>query len=186
MVLVEKHGSDPYPIGEPIPHFEALLGTDGQTYCSSDFEQAVQVIVFTCNHCPYAVAYEDRLIQLAHDFQPRGVAFIAISSNDADNYPKDSYTAMQQRAKDKSFPFPYLYDESQAVAKAFRAVCTPHIFVAQHGILKYRGRIDNHWRDPAAATEHDLRDCLNALLNDQPVPRESTDPMGCSIKWKWD
>jgi peroxiredoxin len=185
MVLITQSGPETLPIGSPAPDF-ALPGTDGQTYRLASFAAAnLLVLSFTCNHCPYALGVEDRFIRLARTFAPRGVAFAAISANDAENYPDDSFANMKRRAEAKDYPFPYLYDESQAVAKAYGAVCTPHVFVfdADRNLI-YEGRIDDNWKDEAAVTTHDLRDALTAALDGQPVPRPRTNPMGCSIKWK--
>ena len=187
MVLIQDHGKNPLPLGSQAPAFEALLGTDGRHYALSDFAKSLAtVLVFTCNHCPYAVAYEDRLIELAQRFQSQRVSFIAISANDADNYPQDGYPQMQERARSKNFPFPYLYDESQDVAKAYRAVCTPHVFVIHENKLVYRGRIDDSWRDANAVTQADLANALDALIAGAEIAVAETHPMGCSIKWKWD
>lgn len=187
MVLIQNFGKEPFPIGETAPGFIELPATDGQFYTSTDFKSdKALVVIFSCNHCPYAVAYEDRLIALAHQYQPQGVDFVMISANDADNYPADGFEAMQQRAQDKQFPFVYLYDENQHVAQAFRAICTPHVFVIQNQVLAYSGRIDDNWRDPAAVQQADLQLALEALLTGQAIADPITSPMGCSIKWKWD
>jgi len=115
------------------------------------------VISFTCNHCPYAQAYEDRFSALAREFQPKGIAFVAINPNDEVSYPDDSFDNMKERAQAKDFPFPYLRDESQEVAKAYGAVCTPHIFVLDGECkLVYEGRIDDRWKEP---------DAVNAFLS---------------------
>lgn len=186
MVLISESGSDTLPIGQPGPDFHNLPGTDGQLYSLASFKDATCVIInFTCNHCPYAQAYEDRFIELANHYMPKGVAFIAINSNDAAHYPDDDMNKMEERAAEKGFPFPYVRDDDQSVAKAYGAVCTPHLFVLdQERKLAYEGRIDDNWQEPDQATSPDLKNAIEALLSGEPVPAPQTNPMGCSIKWK--
>ncbi|HMO49681.1 MAG TPA: thioredoxin family protein [Kiritimatiellia bacterium] len=185
MVLITQSGPQTLPLGASAPDF-SLPGTDGQTYRLASFQEAkLLVISFTCNHCPYAKGVEDRFVRLAKTYQPKGIGFLAISANDAANYPDDSFENMKRRAAEKGFCFPYLYDEPQTTAKAYGAVCTPHIFVFDHERkLIYEGRIDDNWQNEAAVKAHDLHDALDAALAGQPVPRPQTNPMGCSIKWK--
>ncbi len=185
MVLITTSGPKTLPPGSSAPDF-SLPATDGDTYSLSSFANAkLLVISFTCNHCPYAVAVEDRFIRLAKEFQPQGVAFAAICANDAANYPADNFENMKKRAAEKRFPFPYLHDESQATAKAYGAVCTPHVFVLDDArTLIYEGRIDDNWQDEAKVTSSDLRKALEAAVAGQPVAKPQTNPMGCSIKWK--
>ncbi|MDT8322642.1 MAG: thioredoxin family protein [Bacteroidota bacterium] len=173
------------PVGTPLPPFR-LPGVDGNTCSQDDFRDAtLLVIVFTCNHCPYAMASEDRLIALQKEFADRGVRFVLINPNDADRYPDDSFARMIDRAKDKSFPFPYLYDESQDVARRFDAACTPDIFVFdQARTLRYNGRIDDNWQEPEKVTREDLRTVLEDLLAGRDVSIEAVPSMGCSIKWR--
>ncbi len=184
MVLITQSGPDTLKIGSPAPDFK-LKATDGMTYSLDSFKNSGAIVLsFTCNHCPYAMAYEDRFIALAKEFMPRGVSFAAINPNDAKNYPDDSFENMKKRAQEKKFPFAYLHDESQSVAKAYGAVCTPHLFVID-GSRKvvYEGRIDDNWKQPQDAKSHDLRNALEAVLANKPVPKPNTPPMGCSIKW---
>lgn len=185
MVLITQSGSETLQPGAPAPDF-SLPGTDGTTYSLASFEAAeLLVVIFTCNHCPYAKGVEDRLVRMANTYQPQGVAFAAISANDAASYPADSFENMKVRAAEKGFPFPYLYDESQEVARAFGAVCTPHVFLFdRERHLLYEGRIDDNWKDESLVTRHDLRDTLDAVLAGKPVPHPQTNPMGCSLKWK--
>jgi peroxiredoxin len=173
------------PLGTAAPNF-TLPGTDGKTYRLADFEGAAALlIVFTCNHCPYAQAVEARLIQLAHDYHEQGLAVVFINSNDAVNYPEDSFPSMQRRAREKKFPFPYLYDESQSVARAYSATCTPDPFLFDAECkLVYRGRIDDNWKEPDKVTRQDLRDAIEAVLAGDPLPGEQLASMGCNIKWK--
>lgn len=171
-------------IGDPMPPF-ALPATDGMTVDTSLIKDPILVIVFTCNHCPYAQAYEDRLIELQKHFDQEGVQFVLVNSNDADKYPEDSFGQMKVRHDEKAFPFPYCHDESQEVAKAYGAVCTPHCFVFdRHRALKYKGRVDDNWKEPSAVTEHNLRDALTALVKSEEPPTHEAHAIGCSIKWK--
>ena len=142
------------------------------------------LVVFTCNHCPYAVAVEDRLIALAREMAPRGVATVAISSNDVATYPADSFENMAARAAEKGYPFPYLYDESQAVAQAYDAACTPDFYLFDRDRrLVYRGRLDDG-RPGHEPTTSDLRDAIEELLSRGAVACEQIPSMGCNIKWK--
>lgn len=183
MAVVTSEGM---PLGTPAPRF-ALPGVDGRTWSIDDFEDArVLVVVFTCNHCPYAVAAEDRLIALANDTAERGVRVVAINPNDGDRYPEDAFPRMVERARDKAFPFPYLQDETQDVARAYRAVCTPDPFVfGADRRLVYNGRVDDDWKRPERATHHDLRAAVDAALAGDPVSFEPTPSIGCSIKWRF-
>jgi peroxiredoxin len=171
-------------LGKPIVEF-ALPAVDGKTYSPADFaDKPVLVVAFWCNHCPYVKAYEDRTIALAKEFAEK-VAFVAINANDAVKYPEDSFEHMQQRAKEKGYPFPYLHDESQEVARAYGATRTPQFFVFDSNrVLRYHGRLDDNWENPAEVKQQYLRDALNALLNGQEPPVTQTEPVGCSVKWK--
>lgn len=171
-------------IGVSLPKFN-LPGTDGKNYSPSSFQNnKVLVVMFTCNHCPYVQAYEDRLINLQNHFKTRGVAFIAINSNDEINYPQDNFENMIKRAKEKSYNFPYLRDKTQEVAKAFGASFTPEIFVFnQNKILQYHGRIDDNWQESDKVTKHNLKEAIEALLTNQKVERAETQAIGCTVKW---
>ena len=173
------------PLGTAAPGF-TLPGADGQTYSLASFEGAsALVIVFTCNHCPYAQAMEDRLIQIARDYENQGLKMVLINSNDASNYPEDSFPNMQRRAKEKNFLFPYLYDESQSVARAYSAACTPDPFLFDgDGKLVYRGRIDDNWKEPEKVTKQELREAIENVLAGRPVAANQMAAIGCSIKWK--
>ncbi|MCF7844962.1 MAG: thioredoxin family protein [Kiritimatiellales bacterium] len=183
MVLVNDN-SKVLEIGDPMPDF-SLPATDGILVNSSNINNPILVVVFTCNHCPYAQSYEDRLIDLAEHFDNDGVQFILINSNDAENYPEDSFEKMQELHDDMGFPFPYCFDESQEIAKAYGALCTPHCFAFDFDrILRYKGRIDDNWEDPNNVKEHNLRDAISALVEgDEPSVTEAN-AIGCSIKWK--
>jgi len=182
MAVARSHGMQ---LGTPAPPFE-LPGVDGAVWSLGSFADAeALVVVFTCNHCPYAKAAEARLVELQRDYGPRGVRLCAINSNDAVAYPDDSFEAMKARAAERGFPFPYLWDESQEVARAYDAACTPDIFVFDAARrLAYNGRLDDSWQDPAAVTRRDLRDALDRVLEGKPVDFEVVPSMGCSIKWK--
>lgn len=181
-------------IGAKAPDF-ALPGVDGKVHKLAEYDSAkVLVVVFTCNHCPTAQAYEDRIIKLAADYKDKGVALVAISPND----PKavrldelgytdvsDSLEDMKIRAKDKGFKFPYLYDgDKQEASKAYGPVATPHVFVFDaERKLRYVGRVDDNERDPKAIKSHDARNAIEAILVGKPVPVETTRVFGCSVKW---
>ena len=185
MVLITHSGPATLKIGSAAPDFK-LPATDGGVRTLASFAGSrVLVLNFTCNHCPYAQAYEDRFIALAAEFGPKGVAFAAVSPNDAKTYPADSFESMKQRAEERNYPFPYLYDEAQSAARAYGAVCTPHVFVFDASRkLAYEGRIDDNWKNPDAVKARDLRAAIEAVLAGNPVPTPQTNPMGCSIKWK--
>ena len=180
-------------IGATAPDF-SLPGVDGNTYSLADFKDAnILVVVFTCNHCPTAQAYEERIKQLAADYKDRGVAVAAIQPNDPAavrldelGYTdlSDSLEDMKIRASDHAFNFPYLYDgETQATARAYGPAATPHVFIFDRDRkLRFCGRIDDH-ENPTKTKSHDTRDALDAPLAGKPVPVERTRTFGCSIKW---
>ena len=179
------------PLGSPAPDFNLRIANpnvdarEGDVRSFHDYADAkLLVVVFTCNHCPYAMHIEDRLIALARDLAPRGVEFVAINPNDAEAYPEDSFENMVARAEEKSYPFPYLHDEDQSVARAYSAACTPDFFVFdERRLLVYRGRMDDGTpKRPQTTTE--LKDALESLLAGKPAPEEQIPSIGCSIKWK--
>lgn len=182
MALMHSKGM---PLGTAAPPF-SLPGVDGETRSLGSFADAeLLVVVFTCNHCPYAMASEDRLIEIQNDYRARGVRLVAINPNDADAYPADSFEKMKQRAAEKGFNFPYLRDESQEVARVYDAACTPDIFVFDRDRkLIYNGRIDDNWQHPDKVTRKDLRAVLDAALQGKAVDFQHVPSMGCSIKWK--
>ncbi len=144
----------------------------------------VYVVIFTCNHCPYAIHVEQSLVDVANEYAGKGVQCIAISSNDALRYPADSFEKMSDRARKLNFPFPYLYDETQQIARAYSAVCTPDIFVYDEArMLKYRGRFDE--TRPGMATAHggELKAALDLVLESGNGPATQYPSIGCSIKW---
>ncbi len=172
-------------LGDPAPDFK-LKGTDGRDHSRSDFKDAkALVVVFSCNHCPYVVAYEDRIIAVQADYKDRGVSFAVINSNDDVNYPEDSFEKMVLRAKQKGFNFPYLRDETQATARAYAATHTPHLFVFDASRrLAYTGKIDDNWERPQDVTRRFLRDALDDLVSGKSPRVAETHAIGCTIKWK--
>jgi peroxiredoxin len=174
----------PGEIGSRCPDFH-LPGTDGNIYGLKDFKGSKALLVmFICNHCPYVQAVENRIVQLSQELLKRGAQIVAISSNDAKNYPADSFANMQKQAQEKNYPFPYLYDESQKVAKLFGAVCTPDFFVYDENLLlAYRGRLDDSWKDPNQVSRQELRHAMLELLEGRTAPLSQYPSMGCSIKW---
>ncbi len=172
-------------LGEVAPDFN-LPGVDDRIYSLADLADAkAAVIVFSCNHCPYVIGSEDRLIALHHDYTPRGMGLIAINSNEADNHPTDSFEHMVEHADEKGFEFPYVRDESQDVARSYGALRTPHFFVFDaERKLRYTGRMDDNPRIAAEATTQELRDAIDAVLADREVAVPLTNPLGCNVKWK--
>jgi peroxiredoxin len=174
------------PLGTPAPDFR-LPDTGGKMVALDDFKSAPALAVFfICNHCPYVKHIQAGLAQWARDYQARGAAIVAINSNDAQNYPADSPAKMAQEAKSAGYTFPYLYDESQAAAKAYRAACTPDIFLFDAARkLVYRGQFDDSRPgNGLPVTGKDLRAALDAALAGRPGPERQAPSVGCNIKWK--
>jgi peroxiredoxin len=171
-------------IGEVVPDFE-LTDTDGVGHSLAPPEDApAQVVIFTCNHCPYALAWHERLMEAGRDYAGRGVRFFAINPNDAGRYPDDSFAAMQARVREEDWPMPYLHDETQEVARAFMAQTTPDVFVVDADRrLRYRGAPDAAYDDPGQGAAW-LRQALDDVLAGREPRRAQTDPVGCSVKWK--
>lgn len=161
-----------------------LPGVDGQDHSPEEWQdKKVLVVIFTCNHCPYAKAYQQRIIDIQNEFSD--IQIVAINSNDDENYPDDSFEKMKERAKEAGFNFPYLRDESQETAREFGAQVTPDCFVFdQERKLRYRGRIDDNWEEPDKVTKQELRDAITALLEGKNPPVEDAKAIGCSVKWK--
>jgi peroxiredoxin len=177
-----------YEIGDEVADFR-LKNVDGKTVALSDYTSGKGVIViFDCNTCPYSKAYNDRIIGLNKKYEGKGFPVIAINANDAQSSPGDSYEEMVSQAKRKQYDFPYLIDESQAVARSFGATNTPHVFVLQKTgsdfKVAYIGTIDNNSRDASSATKKYVEDAVDALLAGQSVSNPSTKAIGCGIKWK--
>ncbi|HSC02939.1 MAG TPA: thioredoxin family protein [Solirubrobacteraceae bacterium] len=171
-------------IGEVAPDFE-LPDTEGAKWSVSDSGAvAATAVVFTCNHCPYALAWQDRIADVARDYAARGVRVLAVNANDAERYPRDSLQAMKDRVAREDWPMPYLHDGTQEVARAYGAKVTPDVFVLDADRrLRYRGAPDSDYDDPNAGAQW-LRDALDAVLGGGEPARAETKPVGCSIKWK--
>lgn len=147
-------------------------------------EAAATVVVWTCNHCPYALAWHDRIVSAADDYADRGVRFLAVNSNDAERYPRDSLEAMRERVETERWPFPYLHDESQEAARAWGAEVTPHLFVLDSELrVRYEGAPDSDHGDPGQNAGW-LRAALDAVLAGEDPAEARTEPVGCSIKWR--
>lgn len=172
-------------IGKPVIDFD-LPGVDGKRYSLGSFKDAgILVVVFSCNHCPYVIGSEERMIRFYNDYAPRGVAMVAINSNETQNHPADSFEHMVLRANEKHYPFAYVRDESQGTAWAYGALRTPHFYVFDHDrILRYTGRMDDSPRQPGMEKTHELRDAVDDLLARRAVRTPATNPIGCNVKWK--
>lgn len=171
-------------IDDKAPDF-SLPATDGKTYSLKDFHEAhFLVIFFTCNHCPYVKGSNETLRKTADKFIGQKVAFVAINSNSREHYEEDSFENMKKVMKEKKYPWAYLYDETQEVARAYGALCTPHFFVFdRRRHLVYTGRAVNHPREPEKITCNDLERTLEECVTEEPVSVPKTNPIGCNIKW---
>lgn len=172
--------------GWSAPDF-TLPATDGKTYSLNEIKgEKGTLIIFMCNHCPYVKAVLDRLISDARELQGLGIGIAAISANDVVNYPEDSFEKMGELAEAKAFPFPYLFDESQDVARAYGAVCTPDFFGFDADLgLQYRGRLDASRKESAGGeAKRELLDAMKAVAQTGNGPKDQIPSMGCSIKWK--
>ena len=163
-----------------------LPGVDGKNQALADYARKnVTIVIFSCNHCPYVRAWEDRMVQIQGDYAAKGVQLLAINANDASTYPDDDFESMKQRALDKHFNFPYLRDESQEVAHAYGAQRTPEVFLFDTAeTMRYHGVIDDNYDDPTAVKRRYLRDALDAVLSGKAPKAADTMPVGCTIKWK--
>lgn len=174
------------PLGTKAPDFQ-LTDTTGKTVSLADFKGASALaVVFMCNHCPYVKHIRSGLAQVARDYSKRGVGVVGISSNDVENYPADSPAKMAEEVKAAGYTFPYLYDESQAVAKAYRAACTPDFYLFDKDQrLVYRGQLDDSRPgNGVPVTGRDLRMALDSVLAGKAVPAAQKPSIGCNIKWK--
>ena len=174
------------PLDTAAPDFK-LPDTNGKTISLADLrDKPALLVLFICNHCPYVKHIRAGLAQLARDYQLRGVAIVGINSNDMENYPEDSPAKMKAEVKSAGYMFPYLYDETQAVAKAYRAACTPDIYLFdEKQKLVYRGQFDDSRPgNGVPVTGTDLRAALDAVLAGKPVSQNQKASMGCNIKWK--
>ena len=177
-----------YEVGDEATDFK-LKNIDGKMVSLSDFKSAKGfIVVFTCNHCPYAKKYEDRIIELDKKYKAQGYPVIAINPNDPNAQPEDGYQQMVERAKHKGFTFPYLVDEGQKIYPQYGATKTPHVFVLKKengkNIVKYIGAIDNNYDNPNDVSEYYAQDAVNALIKEEPVKMTKTVAIGCTIKVK--
>jgi peroxiredoxin len=176
-------------INAPMPAFADLPDISGARRSAKDFLPAkVLIVVFSCNHCPYVQAYEDRMMAFQKEYAQRGVRLIAINSNETQNYPEDNFEEMVRRAAMKQFNFPYLRDDDQRVAEAFGATHTPEFFAFEvkqdRTALRYHGKMDDNYRSPAGVKRHYLREAVDAILAGDPVKEPETHSIGCTIKWR--
>lgn len=174
-----------YGIGDTAADFK-LTNVDGTQHSLAGIQGAKgYIVVFTCNACPYAQAYEDRIIALHKKYAPLGFSVVAINPNDKNVQPGDSFDKMKERAKAKQYPFLYLYDESQEVAKNYGATRTPHVYVLDATrTVRYIGAIDDNSEDPSGVTEKYVENAVDALLAGKEVATKETKAIGCSIKWR--
>jgi len=172
--------------GRPAPDF-TLPGVDGRDWSRDDcVGPSGLLVVFMCNHCPYVKAIRDKLVREARELQALGIGVVAINANDAETYPEDSFPNMQREAREFNYPFPYLYDQSQAVARAYGAVCTPDFFGYNAELeLQYRGRLDASGRQPDSGEQpRALYEAMKQVAETGEGPSEQVPSMGCSIKWR--
>ncbi len=176
------------PIGTTAPDFKLPDTISGNDKSLGEFKgEKGTLIMFICNHCPYVKHINKELVRLASEFLLKGVAFVAISSNDVENYPEDAPDLMKKTAEEEGYPFPYLYDESQEVAKAYDAACTPDFFLFDEDLkCVYRGQLDDSRpKNDLPVTGKDMRAALEALISGDIIPEEQQIPsIGCNIKWK--
>ncbi len=179
--------SNMLPLGSEAPPFALPDTVSGKTLRLEDIaSEKATVVMFICNHCPYVIHVNDEIVRVANDYIAKGIAFVAISSNDVVNYPQDGPEEMKKQAQKLKYPFPYLYDESQNVARAFDAACTPDFYVFDKDLkLVYRGRIDDSRPgNNLPLTGKDLRTALDAVISGQAVAEKQYPSGGCNIKWK--
>lgn len=177
--------TDTLKIGSTSPNFN-LPGVDGNYYSLETFkDKKGLVIIFSCNHCPYVQAYEDRIKKIQSDYGKKGIGLVAINSNDSDQYEDDSFENMKSRALGKGFNFPYLRDEEQSTAKAFGASHTPEIFLFDmERKLVFHGKIDDNWKEESKVKSHYLKDAIEELLAGEEISVPETFTIGCTVKWK--
>jgi peroxiredoxin len=176
--------ADELAVGAQAPAFSLVNASDGKTVAMTPADGNLKVVIFTCNQCPYAKAFEPRIIEIANRFQHQGVRFYAVDSNDETQFPEESLASMKERAASKEYPFPYLKDGNSSIARAYGARVTPHVFVIDGtGAVRYRGYVDDSAK-PAERKTTGLTDALGALLNGRDVANNDTRAFGCSIKFK--
>ncbi|MBO0341700.1 thioredoxin family protein [Flagellimonas profundi] len=178
--------SNMLPLGTKAPDFELMDTVSGKKLALKDVKgEKGTVIMFICNHCPFVIHVNPMIVELANTYQKKGIAFVAISSNDVENYPQDAPHLMKEKAKEEHYTFPYLYDETQEVAKAYDAACTPDFYLFDtHMTLAYRGQLDDSRPgNGIPLTGDDLRNAMNAVLEGKKVDTEQKPSLGCNIKW---
>lgn len=179
--------SNMMPLGTKAPYFNLPDPLSGKNRTLNELKSdKATVIMFICNHCPFVKHVQAELVKLANDYIPRGISFIAINSNDVVAYPEDSPERMKEVAKQLGYPFPYLYDESQAIARAYGAACTPDFYIFDKDLkCVYRGQLDDSRpSNQIPVTGKDIRAALEAILAGQPVDPNQKPSIGCNIKWK--
>ncbi len=186
LLLVMTLFAQGYQVGDKATDFK-LKNVDGSYVSMSDFPDAKGfVVIFSCNHCPYVVAYEDRMIELHNEFSPKGFPVIAINPNDSIAQPQDSYSNMQKRAREKNFPFPYLLDADQSVYPAYGATRTPHVYLLKRDgndlRVAYIGAIDDNHQDPSSVNNKYLANAINAVMQGKNPDPDYTRAIGCTIK----
>jgi len=171
-------------VGATAPDFKLMNAVDGKEVAFKAKDNNLKVVVFTCNQCPYAKAFEPRIVEIAERFGPKGVSFYAVNPNDDAKYSEETLANMKARATEKGYPFPYLKDGDSSIARAYGARVTPHVFVVDGtGAVIYRGYVDDSAKKDERQTTG-LTDALNATMNGRPVPNADTRAFGCTIKWK--
>ena len=179
--------SNMLPLGTKAPDFTLPDTVSGKMLSLNSLKgEKGTVIFFICNHCPFVIHVNEELVRIANDYKDKGIAFIAISSNDVENYPQDAPDLMKKRAEELQYPFPYLYDETQEVARAYDAACTPDNYLFDSELkLVYRGQIDDSRpNNGKPVTGKDLREALDNLLTGKPISKDQKPSIGCNIKWK--
>ncbi len=174
-------------LGTEAPDFSLPDVVTGEIYSKDGFRgNKGLLVIFMCNHCPYVKLIKEELVKYASDYMPEGIGMVAISSNDVENYPDDNPAKMKEEAERYGYPFPYLYDEDQEAAKAYKAACTPDLFLFDENLkLYYRGQFDSaRPSNDIEPTGEDLRNATDRLLADEPAPEEQIPSIGCNIKWK--
>lgn len=183
--MERETSSGSFPLGSRLPKFE-LLNVDGRRIGSEYLSGGkAGLVAFLCNHCPYVKGSEDMLISIVKRYQAEGLKTVVINSNDAEKYPEDSYEKMMEKAQAYTLPYPYLYDESQGVARSFDAACTPEFYLFDRdGVLVYHGTINDSPRDPSKVTKDYLSKAIEAVLEGRTPDPQFVHPLGCSIKWR--
>ncbi|MDC6355279.1 MULTISPECIES: thioredoxin family protein [Robiginitalea] len=179
--------SNMLPLGTRAPEFELPDTVSGQVRDLQSLQgEKGTLVMFICNHCPFVKHVNSELVRLANQYMPKGISFIAISSNDVENYPDDSPEKMKENARLQGYPFPYLYDASQEVARSYQAACTPDFYLFDDKLdLVYRGQLDDSRPgNGIPVTGKDLEGAITALLNGESIPADQKPSIGCNIKWK--